>query len=91
VVAARAEASDLWEYTQDLLYNEIQGSLLAYLLPFCLEAWRDDLRGTHRGYGGFVEHFYPVLANRRVFETHLTPQQSAAVSEFMRQSILEEL
>lgn len=87
----RAEAIDLWAYTQDLLYTEIQGPLLAYLLPFCLEAWRDDLRGTHRGYGGFVEHFYPVLANRRVFETHLTSQQSVAVSEFMRQSILEEV
>src|SRR5262249_29205309 len=42
----RAEAADLWEYTQDLLYSDgIDRSLLAYLLPFCLEAWRDDLRG----------------------------------------------
>jgi hypothetical protein len=35
--------------------------LFVYLLPLCLEAGPDDLRGTHRGYGGFVEHFYPVL------------------------------
>ncbi|MGB9402284.1 MAG: hypothetical protein WCA98_02010, partial [Candidatus Acidiferrales bacterium] len=53
----RAEASDLWNYAQDLRYTEIQGPLLAYLLPFCLEAWREDLRGVD-GYGGFVENFY---------------------------------
>jgi hypothetical protein len=87
----RAEVGDLWEYTQDLLYTEIQVPLLAYLLPFCLEAWREDLDGTRTEYGGFVEHFYPVLANRHVFDPHLTPAQSAAVSEFMRESILEEI
>jgi hypothetical protein len=59
-------------------------------MPVCLQAWHDDLRGT-RGYGGVVEHFYPVLADRQVFETHLTPKQTAAVSEFMRQSILQEM
>jgi hypothetical protein len=88
----RAEASDLWEYMQDLLYtDEIQGSLLAYLLPCCLEAWREDLRGTRTEYGGFVEHFYPVLANRNVFDQYLTPAQTAAASEFMGASILEEI
>jgi hypothetical protein len=87
----RAEVSDLWEYMQDLLYTEIQDSLLEYLLPFCLEAWRDDLRGTHSGYGGFVEHFYPVLANRHAFDQHLTPTQTVAVSKFMREAILEEI
>jgi hypothetical protein len=87
----RAEADDLWEYTQDLLYTEIQGALLAYLLPFCLEAWRDDLRSTGNSYGGFVEQFYPVLANCRVFDMHLTLKQTAAVSEFMRRAILDEI
>jgi hypothetical protein len=87
----RAEPDDLWKYTQDLLYTEIQGPLLAYVLPFCLEVWREDLRGIHNGYGGFVEQFYPVLANRHVFDAHLTQKQSAAVSEFMRQTILEEI
>lgn len=43
------------------------------------------------GYGGFVEHFYPVLANRYVFDQHLTPAQAAAASEFMREAILEEI
>ena len=88
----RAEAEDLWAYTQDLRFGEaIQGPLLAYLLPFCLQAWHDDLRGTATGYGAFVEHFYPVLADRHVFDTHLNPKQAAAVSRFMQSSILEEI
>jgi hypothetical protein len=86
----RARPDDLWDYTQDLRYTEIQGPLLAYLLPVCLQAWHDDLRGAKR-YGGFVEYFYPVLADRHVFDKHLTPKQTAAVSEFMRQSILQEM
>ena len=87
----RADAADLREYTQDLLYTEIQHSLLIYLLPFCLEAWREDLRGLAETYGGFVEQFYPVLANGRIFEKDLTPKQAAAISDFMRQAILEEI
>jgi hypothetical protein len=88
----RAEPGDLWEYMQDWLYSDaIQGSLLTYLLPVCLQAWRDDLRGARSEYGGFVEYFYPVLANKHVFDTLLTPIQSRAVSEFMRESILEEI
>ncbi|MGB8590285.1 MAG: hypothetical protein WA755_07025 [Candidatus Acidiferrales bacterium] len=86
----RAEASDLWNYAQDLRYTEIQGTLLAYLLPFCLEAWREDLRGVD-GYGGFVENFYLVLADHRIFDAHLNPKQTAAISEFMRQTILQEI
>jgi hypothetical protein len=87
-----AEVDDLWQYTQDLLYGgEIQGALLKYLLPFCLKAWRDDLRGAHSGYGGFVEHFYPVLANKHIFDEHLAPNETMAVSAFMRGSILEEI
>jgi hypothetical protein len=85
-----AKPGDLWDYTQDLRYGEIHRELLTYLLPVCLEAWRDDLCGV-RDYGGFIEHFYPVLADRHVFDTHLTPNQTAAVSEFMRQSILAEI
>lgn len=87
----RAAPGDLWDYSQDLRYAEIQTPLLAYLIPFCLRAWRDDLRGTHAEYGAFVEHFYPALADRHVFGAHLTATQVAAVSNFMRQSILEEI
>ncbi len=61
------------------------------LLPFCLEAWREDLLGTNSSYGGFVEHFYPLLANNRVFEFHLNPSQSVAAADFMRETILEEI
>lgn len=86
----RAEPGDLWEYLQDLRHTEIQVPLLAYLLPFCLDVWREDLRGVD-GYGGMVEHFYPVLANQQLFDTYLTRKQSAAVSEFMQQTILEEI
>jgi IstB-like ATP binding protein len=39
---------DLWEYMQDLRHTDIQGSLLAYLLLFCLELWCEDLRGTSK-------------------------------------------
>lgn len=88
----RAEFADLWEYAQDLLYSgEIQGALLQYVLPFCLKAWCDDLRGVDSAYGGFVEHFYPVLANKGIFDEYLTPTQTMAVSEFMRASIIEEI
>jgi hypothetical protein len=86
----QADRNDLWEYIQDLRYTDIQGSLLVYLLLFCLQAWRDDLRGID-GYGGLIEHFYPVLADRHIFDLHLTPKQSAVVSEFMQQAILEEI
>jgi len=85
------DVSDLWEYMQDVLYTEIQGPLFAYLLPSCLEAWRDDLRGTRSEYGGFVEYFYPLLAKKEVFDQLLTPAQRIAVSQFMRESMLEEI
>jgi hypothetical protein len=86
----RAEAEDLWNYAHDLLYTKIQSSLLVYLLPFCLEAWRDDLKGNY-GYGGFVEYLYPVLANRKIFDEHLNENQAAVVSAYMHETILEEI
>lgn len=87
----RASPNDLWAYSQDLRYAEIQCSLLAYALPFCLETWREDLRGINSGYAGFVEHLYPVLADRHLFDVHLSAKQTEAVSEFMRAAILEEI
>lgn len=85
-----AGARDLWEYINDLRYGEIQSSHLVYLLPFCLKAWRDDLRGIE-GQGGTVEHFYAVLADRQIFDSHLSVNQGETVSEFMRQAILDEI
>jgi hypothetical protein len=88
----RAERDDLFEYMHALNYTEgIQTSLFVYLLPICLEMWRNDLRGIDNSYGGVIEYFWPVLANRKVFELHLTPKQTDTVSEFMRQAILEEI
>lgn len=86
----RAEAEDLWNYAKDLLHTDIQSSLLVYLLPFCLEAWRDDLKGNY-GYGGFIEYLYPALANRRIFDEHLSPKQTAVVSDYMKETIIEEI
>jgi hypothetical protein len=88
----QAEAGLLREYAEALRYgHEIQSSLLAYVMPFFIEAWREDLLGTNTGYGGFVEDFYPVMANKNIFDVHLKPTQTAAVSDFMRDSIIEEI
>lgn len=86
----KAEPEDLGKYAEDLLCTGIQTSLLVYLLPFCLTAWRHDLKGNY-GYGGFVEHFYSVLANRPIFDEYLNEKQAAVVSGYMRQVILEEI
>jgi hypothetical protein len=86
-----ADATDLWDYIHDLRYTDIQDTLLVYLLPFCLQAWREDLRGMNDQYGGVIENLYPVLADRHIFDLHLTPNQSEVVSEFIRQTILEEI
>jgi hypothetical protein len=88
----RAEPSDLWQFAQSILYGtNLQTQLLAYVLPFCLEAWSEDLLGSFGGYGGFVEYFYPMLANKRLFDLHLNTKQSAAVADFMRETILGEI
>ena len=75
------DLQDLWEYLQDLRYTDIQSSLLAYLLPFCLELWCENLRGTSDKYGGFVEHLYPLLADRAIFDKHLTSSAGAAATK----------
>lgn len=86
-----AGGRDLCEYMYDLLYTEIQVSLFVYLLPFCLQAWSRVLRGDHFEFPGFVDQFYPVLADREVFEKLLTRPQADAVFDFMRGSILDEI
>ena len=87
----RVDPSDLWDYAHDLLYTPIQPDLLRYLLPYCLEAWRENLRGLDRTCGAFVEHFSLVLANGRIFDEHLAATQAEAVARFLRESILEEM
>jgi len=88
---ATASSEDLYEYVQDILYTPIEPELLRYVLPFCLDEWRKELRGEGHGYGGMIEYLYPLLAKPEIFETHLLPNQTAAVSEFMRSAILEEI
>ena len=86
-----ADGLDLCEYMNDLLYTEIQVHFFLYVLPFCLGAWSRVLRGHDFKFPGFVDYFYPVLANREVFERHLSPPQGDAVLSFMRSSILDEI
>jgi hypothetical protein len=86
----RADPFDLSIYIEDVRYGELQRDLLLYLLPVCLQAWHDDLRGVADS-GAFVENFYPVLVDRGVFDTLLTPAQTSVVSAFMRRSILDEI
>src|SRR5437870_6035274 len=57
----RAHGGDLSHYARDLKTMVVQEEFLRYALPFCLRAWREDLRGEYSGYDGFVAHFYPAL------------------------------
>ena len=87
----KADINDLWTYIHDLRSTDIQGPLFVYLLPFCLQAWRDDLSGMQRGYDELIDHLYPVLADPQIFNLHLSERQREVVTEFLRQTILEEL
>lgn len=80
---------ELIDYALDITYEDVQGDLLRYALPICLQAWRQDLVGRDEGYGGFVEHLYPALA--RVFDRVLQPADATAVAAFMRAGLLEEM
>jgi len=87
----RPDLQDLWEYLQDLRYTDIQNSLLAHRFLSVLNYGVRIYEALATKYGGFVERLYPVLADRAIFDKHLTSKQSAAVSEFIRQTILEEV
>jgi hypothetical protein len=87
----RADPRDLWDYADDMRYVEVQKDFLLYALPFCLRAWREDLRGEHSGYGAFVEMFYPALVDGRILDRLLNAEEAAAVSSFMCAAILEEV
>src|SRR5260221_14004124 len=56
---ATASSEDLYEYVQDILYTPIEPELLRYVLPFCLDEWRKELRGEGHGYGGEGRYFLP--------------------------------
>ena len=65
---AKADPIDLIDYALDTHYEEVQKDLLPWVLPFCLRAWRDDLRGEDLRYGGFVEGLYPALVDGRILD-----------------------
>ena len=88
---AKADPVDLVDYALDIHYEEVQKDLLLWLLPFCLRAWRDDLRGEDASYGGFVEGLYPALVDGGILDRILDEDQRAAVALFMREAILEEV
>lgn len=87
----RATGIDLANYMDDVLYGEIQSSLLVHALPFCLRAWHDYLRDEQFDCPGFAELFYTVLAKKEIFAGILTDDQREALLGFMRDSILEEI
>ena len=87
----KPNAGDIGEYIRhDLCYGTVQTDLFAYLLPFCLETWRDDLKGV-TGQGGTVEYLYPVLANSELLNRSLSPAQQEIVFGYIREGILEEI
>lgn len=88
----RPDPADLWAYTQDILYQSpVQSDLFIYGVPFLLRAWRDDLRGFDEGYGGVVEHLYPILANHELLAKCLAPKQLEVISQFLQHTIVEEM
>jgi len=90
-VGERASGFDLANYMDDVLYGDIQSSLLVHALPFCLRAWHEYLRDEKFECPGFAEHFYTVLERKDLFAGALNDDQMKAVLEFMRESILEEI
>ena len=81
-------AMALLNYALDLRYqSEVQLDLFRYLLPICLAAWEDNLAGR-ASYTGFVDEFYPALAQTRLWDQMLTPSAAAAVAEYMRGALL---
>jgi hypothetical protein len=85
----KASGRDLIDYALDITYQPLQRDLFVFLLPLCIEAWRDELLGHRRGYGGFVEQLYPALVRSRCLETQLPPEARDAVVAAMRAAIVE--
>ena len=84
-----ASARDLADYMDELLYCDIQTSLLVHVLPSCLRSWHEYLRNETFECPGFAELFYTVLEEKDTFAGILTDDQRQAVWEFMIGSILE--
>lgn len=90
--AGGADPKDLYGYAEDLTYREIQPDLLVFLLPICLTAWQEDLMAPHGSkYGAFREQLSTAMARNVGFRELLAPEQCAAVSDFMRDVILDKI
>ena len=87
----RASLRDLADYMDELLYRDIQTSLLLHVLPSCLRSWHENLRSETFEYPGFAELFYTALEKKDTFAGILTDDQRQAVWRFMSESILEEI
>jgi hypothetical protein len=73
-----------------MLYESLQPDLFHYLLPICLQAWRQDLLANGQSdYGSFVENFWAALANKPVLQANLTAREYNAVETFMADTILD--
>jgi hypothetical protein len=66
-----AHVWDLCDYMDDLLYTEIQFPLFRFLLPVCLDAWREYLRNDVFECPRFAEAFYTTTYKPR--EGYLDP------------------
>lgn len=84
--------ADLYDYALDMTYMELQPDLLRYLTPVLLTAWKKDLfDGDQAGYAGFTEQFWGALLKGPAFKSIYTEAERAAVSEYMRDTILDRI
>jgi hypothetical protein len=88
----QANEWDVRDYMEHLQFRtDIQIPLFIYLVPFCLERWDEYIRSDNFECPASMESFYTVLGNTDVLSKCFSPDQCAAVQEFMRKSILEEI
>lgn len=87
----RANVWDLADYMDDMLYREVDSSLLVHVLPSCLREWHEYVRSENFECPGFGELFYTLLTRKDSFAGIITNDQRQALWEFMRESILEEI
>jgi len=86
---ATPRAGDLYTYAEDLSFvHETQADLFVFLLPLCLEALSENLRGATGAYEGFVNQFWVALNKRPGPLNLLSPSQFDAVDRYLRESIL---
>ena len=89
---ATARPRDVYTYAEDLSFvHETQADLFVFLLPPCLKALSDNLRGATRDYVAFVNQFWVALNKRPGPLDLLSSSQHDAVDRYLREAILEEI